>query len=116
MRRTTLAAFRATALAAAAALATACGGDAPTTPRETEPGYDPRAFAFDENGALHGYLYHWPVGRTVRVYVDVTAQPSGSDLPSAVLAGAALWAATVRNGEVSVALVGAPTQADVVVH
>lgn len=109
-------ALRATTLAAAAVLVGACGGDSPTTPRESEPGYDPHAFAFDEGGALHGYLYHWPAGRTVRVYVDPTAEPAGSDLRGAVTAGVALWAGTVRNGEVSVAIASAPTQADVIVH
>lgn len=100
----------------AAATALACGGDSPTTPRESAPGYDPRAFAFDESGALRGYLYHWTPGRAVRVFVDPTAEPAGSDLRSAVLGGASLWAGTVRNGEVSVVIASAPTASDVIVH
>ena len=117
MRARTSPCLRGATLVAAAALALACGGgDAPTTPRESEPAYDPRAFAFDESGALHGYLYHWATGRTVRVYVDPTAEPQGSDLRAAVVAGASLWAGTVRNGEVSIAVASSPAQADVIVH
>ena len=115
MRRETASLLRASVLVAGAALATACG-DSPTTPRESAPAYDPRAFAFDESGALRGYLYHWPPGRTIHVYADPTAEPAGSDLRSAVVAGAALWAGTVRNGEVSVAVASSPAQADVIVH
>lgn len=108
--------LRAALLAATALLVAACGGDAPTTPHESAPAYDPRAFAFDASGALRGYLYHWTSGRTIRVYVDPTAEPAGSDLRSAVQAGAALWSRTVRNGELSVAFATSPAQADVVVH
>ena len=102
-------------LVSAGAAVAACG-DSPTTPRENAPAYDPYAFAIDESGAQHRYLYHWPAGRTIRVYVDPTAEPAGSDLRSAVVSAASLWGGTVRNGEVAVAIASAPGQADVIVH
>lgn len=94
---------------------TGCG-DSPTTPREEAPGYDPRAFAVDERGEQRSYLYHWPVAKTIRVFVDPAAEPAGSDLRGAVLAGTALWVGTLRNGEVAVSIASAPGQADVIVH
>ena len=102
-------------LVSVGAVLAACG-DSPTTPRESAPAYDPYAFAIDESGVQHRYLYHWPAGRTIRVYVDPTAEPAGSDLRGAVVSAASLWGGTVRNGEVAVAIAFAPGQADVIVH
>ena len=96
--------------------ALACGGDAPTTPVETSPAYDPRGAFLDDFGQLHLFLYHWPVGTTVRVYVDPSAAPAGSDLRSAVVDGASRWTASLRQHEVAVAVSTDPRDADVVVH
>ena len=104
-------------LAAAVALVALCAcGDSPTPPSEGAPGYDPHGAALDEFGQQRRFLYHWPVGSVIRVFVDVTAAPAGSDLRSAVLAAASGWTGTLRNREAALALVTDPLQADVVVH
>ena len=108
----------ATRLAAALALLAlaACGGDSPTTPLERAPGYDPHGAAIDESGAQRRFLYHWPVGTMIRVFVDPAAAPAGSDLRAAVLAAASGWSGTLRGHEAAITLVADPAQADVVLH
>ena len=100
------ASLRAVLLLPAAALALACDG--PTVPRDG-PGYDPVAPTVGRN-------YHWPLGRTVSVYVDPTAEPEGADLADAVRQGAALWNRAVYYREFTLRLTSAPEEADVVVH
>ena len=106
---------RRAAIAVALAALVACS-DSPTTPREDSPAYDPRVAAQVEPGLVRYVLYHWPVGSTIRVYVDPTATPAGSDLRAAVVDGAARWSAAVREREFSIAVVTDPRQADVIVH
>lgn len=98
--------LRTVVLAPAAALVLAC--DAPTAARE-EAAYDPVAPSVGRN-------YHWPLGRTVGVYVDPTAEPSGTDLEEAVREGAARWNAAVYYREFTLRVVSTPDDADVVVH
>ena len=70
------------------------------------PGYDPR---------LPGDLtYHWPLGRTISVYVDVSA--GGNELVDVVLPAATGWRDSVYYGEFAVRLVDSPVNADVVLH
>ena len=94
-------------LAGAMALVlTAC--DAPTVPREL-PGYEPRG---DYGFGLQ--LMHWPLGRTIRIYVDPAAE--GGVLTEHVRAGAEAWKDVVYYREFDIALVSSPANADVIVH
>ena len=98
--------LRAALVVPAATLALGC--DAPTALREAE-GYDPIAPGIGRN-------YHWPLGRSVAVYVDPTAEPSGTDLVDAVREGAARWNAAVYYREFTLRLASTPDAADVIVH
>jgi hypothetical protein len=101
------------ASAAAALLVAAC--DAPTGDRE-EPTFDPRPVAMDATGQFRPFVYHWPLGATISVFVDPTAAPAGSDLRSAFLDGAAMWTQALYYREATFALVSDPRDADVVVR
>jgi hypothetical protein len=103
------------ALAAAlagAALAAALGGcgDVPVVDADA-PGYDPR---LSVGGGFE--VYHWPLGRTIAVYVDASEQPAGRDLADAVRRGAALWRSVLYYREFDMSLVARPADADVIVH
>ena len=94
-------------LVVAAALA-AAGCDAPTVPEGT-PSYDPRFRS--ATGAL--LLYHWPLGKTIDIYVDPRGAPRGLDLAAAVRPAGAMWRSHVFYREFDVRLVGDPAAADV---
>ena len=100
------ASLRALLLFAAAALALGC--DTPTVPRE-EPGYDPIA-------PTVGRIYHWPLGRTINIYVDPAGDVAGADLADAVRQGAAQWNRAVHYREFTLRVVTFSMDADVVVH
>lgn len=89
----------------AALLVAAC--DAPTVPAEG-PAYDPIA--------ITGVIYHWPLGRTIAVYVDETQSPAGADLPGVVAEAARLWEDGLYYREFAIALVSNPSAADIVLH
>ena len=80
--------------AAAAMLIGMAACDAPTVPSEA-PAYDP-------TGLTGGLLYHWALGRTIRIYVDTTA--SGAQLSRHVLAGAEEWKSVVYYRELDVVI------------
>jgi len=91
--------------AAAAMLIGMAACDAPTVPSEA-PAYD---------HTLPGeLLYHWALGRTIRIYVDTTA--SGAQLSRHVLAGAEEWKSVVYYRELDVAITSTADDADVIVH
>ena len=93
-----------------ALLAVAAGCDAPTVPAEN-PAYEPRVY----NAALDEMqLYHWPLGRTIRVYIDPAE--GGTELAAHVRAGAEAWKDVVYYRELAVALVNDAHNADVIVH
>ena len=92
-------------LAVAAAL-WAC--ESPTVPAE-EP-------KFDATQLTGGLVYHWPVGRTIAIWVDTTAQPAGFDLEAAARAGAAAWERQAYYKEFSFRFTRDPHDADVVVR
>lgn len=79
--------------------------DAPTVPTE-EAAYEPRLFT--------GQIFHWPLGKTIRVYVD-TSQ-GGAALVEHVRHAAGAWGDVVYYREFEVALVLAASAADVIVH
>lgn len=83
---------------------TAC--DAPTVPAE--------GAAYDPTAITRGLLYHWQLGRTIRVYVDTAAR--GAQLRPHVEAGVAAWKDVVYYRELDVELVSSPAIADVIVH
>jgi len=115
LRRRRAAAWRRGLLAglAAGALLAAC--DAPTGDRE-QATFDPRLVAQDESGQFRPFVYHWPLGATIAVYVDRTAAPAGSDLRAALLDGAALWTSELFYREATFTVVTDPRDADVVLH
>lgn len=106
-------AVRLTLAAVAAAALAAC--DAPTSSRET-PGYDPRPATVDDGGTLQRYVYHWPLGAAIRVFVDSRGGPAESDLRAAFLDGAARWAPALYYREATFRLVDDSREADVTVH
>ena len=97
-------------LAAVLLLLAAAGCDAPTIPAEAAA-YEPRVY----NSAVDAMqLYHWPLGYTVRVYVD--PNEGGAALASHVRAGAEVWKDVVYYREFDVVVVNDPARADVIVH
>lgn len=104
--------FRRAAALIALALA-AC--DAPSANGPTFA-YDPSLTFYDANDVAHQFLYRWPLGMVVRVYVDDRAQPGGWDLAAAVDAGGRAWESQMYYREVSLRRVTSPADADVVVH
>jgi hypothetical protein len=56
------------------------------------------------------------VGKTIRIFVDTTAQPAGADLRSAVTGGIGKWAGTLYFRETGAALTGSTLTADVIFH
>lgn len=78
-------------------------------------GYDP-SIAYSDGGVEHRFLYHWPLGAAVRVYVDPALQPAGWDLAAAVAHGGTVWQTQLYYREVSLRTVASASDADVVVH
>ncbi|MDQ6887345.1 MAG: hypothetical protein M3068_08635 [Gemmatimonadota bacterium] len=103
--------FRLAAAAACLALA-AC--ETPTVDREST-GYDPSLPL--ANGGRG--TYHWPLGGTIRVYVDASqpsGAPSGSALEAQVGRAFSSWQSTILYREFQLALVPRPELADVIVQ
>src|SRR5919199_4829861 len=96
------------ALCAAVIACASC--DSPTVPAD-DPSYDPRF-----RGVSGDLVYHWPLGRTIAVYVDERGTPAGLDLAAAVLDGRTVWRAVVFYREFDLRLVADPRAADVIVH
>ncbi len=69
-------------------------------------GYDP--------ASLTGFIYHWPAGHDITIYVDRTDEPSDADLGSAVHAAIAAWEPVARTGEVRMHVVPDVHDADVI--
>ena len=69
-------------------------------------GYDPRLPG--------GLTYHWPLGRTISVFVDPTA--GGDALRDVVLPSAASWRDSVYFAEFTVRVVEDAASADVILH
>ena len=95
------------ALMAAVSVA-AC--DAPTVPRE-DPPYEPRVYN-DATGELQ--IFHWQLGRTVRIYVDPAN--GGLELADHVAYAAKAWEGVVYYREFELVLVKTAEDADVIVH
>mgnify|MGYP001222821107 FL=1 len=69
-------------------------------------GYDP--------ASITGFIYHWPAGHDIKIYVDRTAEPSDADLVSAVHAAINAWVPVARLGEVRMHVVADVQSADVI--
>ena len=78
--------------------------------------YDPSLTYVDVSGSQHQFLYHWPLGSVVRVFVDDRGQPAGWDIAAAVDAGGKTWESQMFYREVSLRRVSTAEQADVIVH
>lgn len=89
----------------AALFLSAC--DAPTVATESEA-WDPRLPG--------GFLYHWPAGATISVYVDPTNEPADADLRAAVLAAFEQWEAVSHYRDFALRLVDNASVANVIVH
>jgi hypothetical protein len=100
------------ALCLAALTTASC--DAPSVNGPTF-GYDP-SISYAVNGVDYSFLYHWPLGTAVRVYVDPAQQPTGWDLAAAVDAAGPLWLTQLYYREETIRRVSSPADADVVVH
>lgn len=83
----------------------ALGCDAPTVPTEG-PAYEPRLTT--------GQIFHWPLGKTIRVYID-TAQ-GGTALFEPVRQGRQAWRDVIYYREFDFEIVPTPGAADVIVH
>lgn len=82
--------------------------DAPTIVAES-PAYDPSVTLTDGSRGT----YHWPLGRTIAIYVD----PSTSvDLAGVVSEASVRWRAATYFREFDTRIVSEPTAADAVVH
>ena len=81
--------------------------DAPTVPEET----------FDYNPRLPGgFVYHWPAGATISIYVDPSVWPPETDPVAAVRQAFARWREVVHYQDFGLRIVGDPAIADVIVH
>lgn len=84
--------------------------DAPTVPAEG-PAYEPRLF----NPTVGAdQIFHWTLGRTIRVYVDPAS--GGADLLGPVRQGQEAWREVVYYREFDFEVVGTAAAADVIVH
>ena len=88
--------------------ATAC--DAPTVPRE-DPTYEPRVYN-DATGELQ--VFHWQLGRTIRLYVDHSN--GGLALLEHVAYAATTWEDVVYYREFDLEMVRTAEEADVIIH
>ncbi|MGI8499336.1 MAG: hypothetical protein ACR2OG_17325 [Gemmatimonadaceae bacterium] len=85
--------------------------ETPTVDRET-PGYDPSLTL--ANGGRG--TYHWPLGATIRVFVDTVRTPPTADLMGQVQRAISVWRGTIAYREFVLAPVGAVADADVVMQ
>jgi len=110
-------AMRARVRAGAALIALAGALAACDAPSANGPAfaYDPSLRYVDATGE-HDFVYHWPLGSVVRVFVDDRAQPAGWDIVAAVDAGGKAWQSEMFYREVSLRRVASAADADVVVH
>lgn len=101
------------AAALLALVAASC--DAPTANGPTF-GYDPSLSYADANGDVQQFLYRWPLGAAVRVFVELDGQPADWDLASAVDDGARRWEREMFYREVTLRRVDGADAADVAIH
>ena len=81
------------------------GCDAPTVPVEL-PAYEPRLGT--------NQIFHWPLGKTIHVYVDPT--DGGSALVEPLAQGQRAWRDVVYYREFEFDIVATPAAADVILH
>jgi predicted Zn-dependent protease len=81
--------------------------DAPTIPEETFA-YDPRLPG--------GFVYHWPTGSTISIFVDPEAWPTDVDPGATVLEAFRQWEEVSFYRDFNLRLVSNAAEADVIVH
>lgn len=72
------------------------------------PAYDP--------ALPSGEIYRWPLGRTVRVWVDTAASPGATDLRAAATRAIEGWQRELYYRDLDLGIADAITQADIVVR
>ena len=78
-------------------------------PRIDPPAYDPTQLS-------GGFVYRWPTGTVISVFVDPTATGSGMDLAGVVTSGTAAWKAALGGAQFAFRSATAAADADVIVH
>ena len=94
------------ALLAAAAVVYAC----------ESPFVGPENVAYDPSPTPEQLTYHWPLGKTISVYVDTTDVPEGTDLGEHVRHGMRAWKSAIYYREFDFRVSADPGDADVIVH
>jgi predicted Zn-dependent protease len=80
------------------------------------PSVAPEDVAYDPSPPPSTLTYHWPLGRTIAIYVDPTFVPEGTDLAAHARYAADAWKSVIYYREFDFRFTDDPSDADVIVH
>jgi hypothetical protein len=99
---------------AGAVLLAVLGAATCDTPGITVAGPGSDRYAGYDPASITGFIYHWPAGHNIAIYVDRTDEPADADLGNAVHAAIAAWEPVARLGEVRMHVVTDVHDAEVI--
>jgi predicted Zn-dependent protease len=80
------------------------------------PVVGPENVAYNPSPPPESLTYHWPLGKTLSIYVDPTGVPAGADLAATVRHASMVWASVIYYREFDFRFSANPSDADVIVH
>lgn len=80
------------------------------------PFVGPENVAYSPSPPPTTLTYHWPLGKTLAIYVDPTDVPEGTDLEAHVRHAMHVWKSVIYYREFDFRLSANPSDADVIVH